>query len=322
MKNILSLFLLIIFSTTSLRTDAQDYLNLVDANTVSIIGYWLKGESVNYHVTKSSSSFKGTPEKLDTKKNESYDFNLRIIDSTETSYDFEMTYSNCKMDENLPEYMRQIEELQSSLAIRYRTDEFGAFDTILNLVQLRKDLISKLEAVKKSIDAKEVDANKKEVFSTVFESAIQNFQNIGNIEALFLEDIIRVHGYYGIQMDLGIKSEIELSFPVIGDVILSGIGSMTLASISKTNNESIINIKGSPDKEELKEYMKSFVKLFTEDLESDSFANISLSMETKTVMKMELTTGWMKKISMNDTIKVNDGKSPIRKEVSTELVKF
>ena len=144
---------------------AQEYPNLISPTKVTTIGYWNNGQSTDYHVKETHASYKGKSEKPFKSTSSEYDIELRVVDSTAESYVFEMKYTNYVPDADAKEFIHKMAELQNDLPIRYRTNELGQFDTILNLVELQQQLIEKLELCVGYIDEEEDEL--KEIYKMV-----------------------------------------------------------------------------------------------------------------------------------------------------------
>src|SRR5687768_2802856 len=87
---------------------AQDYPNLVSPTKVTTIGYWNNKQSAKYHVTEKSASYKGKSEKPHRESVSEYDIKLKVTDSTEHAYEFELVYTNYKPDEQVEAFVKQI----------------------------------------------------------------------------------------------------------------------------------------------------------------------------------------------------------------------
>lgn len=300
---------------------AQDLPNLVSPTKVTSIGYWNNGQSARYHVKQQESSFKGKSEKPFKDTQSEYDIKLKVIDSTATSYDFEMYYTSYTPDEDADEFVKRIAELAFDIPIIYRTNELGQFDTILNLEELQKDLLEKLEESKSIFaDSKEVEAT--EIYIKIMDLMKLQFSDLENVEALFLSDIIMLHGYYGFEMQSGKPLDIELYYATIGDYVMTGTGKLTLSTINKGKDECIINATEKPNRDELKEYMESLALLFMLDSgKKFSMEELNITMNTKRKMKMELSTGWMNSVVNTSTTKLTNKKGEQRKVVVHEYVR-
>lgn len=300
---------------------AQEYPNLVSPAKITTIGYWNNGQAATYHVTESGASFKGKSDKPYKESSSEYDIRLKVVDSTEKTYRFEMVYTNSVPDPNTKGFIKKIGELAYDVPIIYQTTELGEFDTILNLEDLQKDLMQKLELCKGFV-AEEEEKEVADIYSMVLDNMAKNFQDLENVEAVYVRDIIALHGFYGFGLQLGKPLEIGLEYPTIGEILLTGTGTLTLNAINKTKDECIFSSVEKPDREELKAYMGSLALLFMMDSKKKmSMEELNMTMNTKKKLKMELSTGWMNSVVTTSTVKVSNKKGDQKKVTTLALVR-
>jgi hypothetical protein len=150
----------------------------------------------------------------------------------------------------------------------------------------------------------------------------KNFEKIENVEALYLTDIIPLHGYYGMEMVVSKPMDLELVFPTVGDIVVTGTGTLTLNAINKPGDECSFSVSGKPNKDELKEYLQSFAMLFMIDSGKKlNIEEVTINLNQKTKMKMELSTGWMTKVTDITTLVLKDNKRELKKVATAEYVK-
>ena len=139
-----------------------------------------------------------------------------------------------------------------------------------------------------------------------------------SIEALFLTDILMIHGFYGIEMQQGKPIDIELGYPTIGDIVLTGTGKVTLNTINKSKDECIFSTTEKPNRDELAQYVGSLALLFMMDSgKKISLEELSITMNTRKKMKMELSSGWMNSVEQTTTTKLTNKKGD-QKKISTQ----
>src|SRR5688500_11262551 len=112
---------------------AQEQPNLLSNSKVTTIGYWNIGDKSIYHVTELDTKYKANSDKIARQSKVEYDLELKVVDSTEHTYVFEARYLNQKHETSDQELEKMLNSLQMENVIRYQTNEFGTFDTILNL---------------------------------------------------------------------------------------------------------------------------------------------------------------------------------------------
>ncbi|HLP55221.1 MAG TPA: hypothetical protein VK151_09335 [Fluviicola sp.] len=315
MKRLLPTLLSLLLGVFS-EVYSQEYPNLVSPTKVTTIGYWYNGQSTDYHVKETHASYKGKSEKPFKSTTSEYDIQLKVTDSTATSYEFEMEYTNYVPDAEAQQFIRKMAELQNNLPIRYRTNELGQFDTILNLEELQQQLIGKLELCVTYIEEEEDEM--KEIYKMVISNMSEQFKQLESIEALFLTDILMIHGFYGLEMQQGKPLDIELNYPTIGDIVLTGTGKVNLNAINKSKDECTFSTTEKPDRDELSQYMGSLALLFMMDSgKKISMEELSISMNTRKKMKMELSSGWMNSVEQTTTTKLTNKKGD-QKKVTTQ----
>lgn len=311
---------LIVFTAFS-----QEYPNLVSPTKVTTIGYWNNGQTARYHISESSASYKGKSEKPYQEKKGGYDITLKVTDSTATSYDFELTYTGFESDDGTSAVVKALTELQKGMTIRYRTDELGVFDTILNLEALQQDLFEKLELSKKMIAESDSEEEREvaPIYEMIIDNMLQKLREMSSVEDLFLTDIIMLHGFYGIEMQQGKPVDIALEYVTIGDFVLTGTGKLTLNTINKTKDECIFGTTEKPNREEVAGYLESLALLFMMDSKKKlSMEELSITMNTKKKLKMELSTGWMNSVSVTSTVKLTNKKGDQKKVTVTEYTRL
>jgi hypothetical protein len=128
-----------------------------------------------------------------------------------------------------------------------------------------------------------------------------------NIEALFVEDILLIHNYYGLSFVLNDPSAFETVYPTFGDIQLNGELVVTLKSIDKVNDKCILSGVQKPNAYELDGYMNVLAKEFGID---DELSDFSFSSKARDTYEMQLSTGTMNKVTYKQTTKVSiDGET-------------
>lgn len=301
----------------SFQLAAQKYPNLISPKEISTIGYWNLGEEVTYAVVKKTERFSG--KKKPKTFEESYRFSLKIKDSTEKSYTFEMTYSDIQTEKGDP-ILDQLAQLKANMKVRYQTDELGTVDSILNVDALRKSVLEKLNVIQLELKTNSMDSLKREVYSFAIAQMKSAFEDLENTESLFLSDILFLHGYFGISMQLGKTYDVDLNYPCLGDFVLTGKGTVALNSIFVNADECIFSVNERPDSQELLSYVKLISSYFFMDERKKPFAhNLKITMKTQNKMRMTLSSGWMKKVTSVSTTVIKDLKKEYRQVTRLEF---
>ncbi len=296
---------------------AQDQLNLVSSTKITTIGYWNIGDKVSYTVTQSDVTNKGTAAQPTKQSSSSYEFEIKVTDSTEHSYILEMKYLKASVEGYDPQLQELMNSFQTGAPIRYRTDEFGVFQKILNTAELQKDFKKKCDEFKKQLIANRGAEASKPLVKVLDEMVIE-FSKPGNIEVLYLGDIMAIHGNYGMELVLNKPTEIDVELPCLMDIVVKGSGIITLQTINKTKDFATIAIKYKPNPEELKQYMKTFFDLFVpEGSNNFKVADMKIDFEDTEKLQMRLSSGWMPSIQTGRTISVAFGEEKLKKITKT-----
>ena len=102
-------------------------------NTIPMVGYWFKGAHKNVTYTKTETkTVKGKPVVETSVMNALWE----IKDSTDKHYTIHYTYKNFIFSNPKDSVSIAYAELFKGVTIKYRTNELGVFDTILNLDEI------------------------------------------------------------------------------------------------------------------------------------------------------------------------------------------
>lgn len=279
----------------------QDLPNLVYSTKITTLAYFKKGESKKFHVRASSSKHK-KDEKPQENKSE-FDMDLKVIDSTENSYRFELRYSNFIVPQELNDLEKELISLVQHYKIIYSTDANGAFEKVENIDELKQTTSDVITIVKKKLQEKLKTPEEKELFSLAFKGYETMMTKDENIENLFLEDILALHGMYGMELKLNEKEEIEIEYPTLNNVPVKGTGTIMLKEINKTSKEAKIEVIEKPNEGEMKNFMEAFFKMLINPIAHDvAFdpAKFTIDCKNEILMFMRLDSGWMRKIIMNN----------------------
>lgn len=314
MKNVLSLItcLLLVLNLVS-----QEQLNLVSSTKVTTIGYWNIGDKVLYQVSQSDVKSESNASKPSKQSSNSYELEIKVVDSTEHSYTLEMKFLKASVEEYDPQLQELMNSFQASAPIRYQTDEFGIFQKILNTSELQKDFKKKSDEFKKQLIANRGAEASKPLIKIV-DDLLTEFSKPGNIEVLYLGDIMAIHGNYGMELILNKPMEIDVEIPCLMDIVVKGSGKIILQSINKTKDLATISIKYKPNQEELKQYMKTFFELFVPEGSNEfKVDDMKIDFEDTEKLQMYLSSGWMSSIQTSRTISIAFGEEKIKKISTT-----
>lgn len=296
--------LLITFLFAPFIISAQELPNLKNANTITTVGYWNKGETKTYHVTNTLTSYKTNALQKETKTE--FDINLKIKDSTENSYVFEMAYTNYSLPQNLEESGLELLKIAQNINIVYKTNELGGFEGILNKKELQGSMQKVWNDVVEKILTNTSVQQEKDTIKARLAGITNMLNSEDNIDAFFSNHILMIHGVYGIEISLNKPDKVEIEYPALNNIVLKGTGITTLREINKSKNECKFDIIEQPDKAEMEKYLASIFKALigSENMEKVDLSQFKFSSETRENYNMELSSGWMKKISMTSTVNV------------------
>ncbi|MFT6922298.1 MAG: hypothetical protein ACJA1C_001300 [Crocinitomicaceae bacterium] len=288
------LLILIVFVAVS-EVKAQDLPNYLSSKEVTTITYWEVGDQFKYKKTEEKDRYENGKQKATELI--SNNITLTVKQQSDSSYLMELAYSNFQLE---GEGLDLAGEIIDNLNIQYVTDETGMFDSITNAKELVTASIAQVEKV---IANSSLSKKEKKMRNEILKSLFTE----NNIEALFVEDILLIHNYYGLSFVLNDPSAFETVYPTFGDIQLNGELVVTLKSIDKVNDKCILSGVQKPNAYELDGYMNVLAKEFGID---DELSDFSFSSKARDTYDMQLSTGTMNKVTYKQTTKVSiDGET-------------
>lgn len=209
-------------------------------STVQTIAYWNLGEKHEYSIMREQVKLKEND--TISKKISTYDVDIIVVDSTATSYIVEWYYKNNKDQENY-----DLNKKENGLKIRFKTDEMGTFQEILNLNEVQNYVKKTLDELKNSIN------NSSKEIEPFFNNMKNVFTAKEIIESVFLNDIQVFHSFYGGQYTLGevIEDQIEIDNVFGGSPYLADI-TLVLEDIDFEEDSYVLKYYQSINPEQLK----------------------------------------------------------------------
>ena len=327
MKKIHFYSILFWFLSSQLFAQTTQFPNLIGNNKVTAIAYWELGDSRNYHVTITEESFKNDKKKPFKTSSLEYDVHLSVVEMEDSSYVLELVYENFVFpdqgkNKEINEIENSFKELSEGLKIRYKTNELGEFDSIINLTELASQLDQQLTLLEETMVSKieeENDKNSFEVFMKHYRSIILDPKNI---EVLYAEEILKIHGYYGILMELSKPIDFVLEYPVFNSYLLNGKGTLTLNAINKDADQFVFSTNEQPDRAEMQSYLRTFFELLSAGLPESklNFSEFSYSMKSKSKFTLELSSGWLIKVTRTSTSTTKLTKNNSTKTISKTVI--
>jgi len=315
----LTLFRLIFFGLVLIAYSplaGQEFPNLLAANRVTTVAYYEMGETRTFHFVNSSTKTKNDKSKPEKEEIVEYDVVITVVEQEDSSYVMEMVYSNftfpeSKRDNELNEAIAQLSE---GMKIKYATDELGRYDSIINKEELAKELKLQIDEIISVFDTKLEKEEDKEMFKSFMKYLVEKMAFPENIESLYAEDILKIHGYYGIELTVGKPLEIELNYSTLNNFVLAGSGTITLNTVNKDADAFTFITSETPNKEEMKAYIKDLFSFFMMDnmKEKASLSEFKFSSKVKSKFTLELSTGWLKSATHTSTNTFTIGKDTIK----------
>lgn len=216
-------------------------INLKDSS-VQAIGYWDKNEKQSYTIT--TDKFKIREGDTISKSQLTYDVDITIVDSTANSYVIEWKYSNYRVTGG--ELIRQkIDAIFQDLTIRFKTDEMGSFEELLNWQEVRDHLKKTstllLQEFKNEPKLMEVMAEVGKVYNSK-----------ENIEALAINDIQQFYLFYGAKYIKGETTEATIQVPnVMGVKPFDADALLYLDEINEKDENYILRYEQTVDEKQL-----------------------------------------------------------------------
>lgn len=317
--------LLLILFLVQGTTYAQNYPNLVNSKTVTAVTYWDENDSRSYHFKTISQKFKNDKDKPESQVTIEYDIDVTVVEEADSFYIMELIYSNYEVQSNSKKHSfnDDFSSLQNGMKIRYRTNELGQFDTILNLTELALELENQIKSITESMKDKLPEEFSEEDFDAMMNYMMKRFTTPENVEVLFLSDILAIHGYFGYEFTLDKQEEFEVVYPVFDEFELNGKGTIVLTSISKDSDSFMLNINSAPLKGEFEKYINQIFESFTYGLKGKhgELGDFKITSKSKARYSFELSSGWPKIITETETTTISTKKEKI-KTVSKTTVKL
>lgn len=301
-------------------------LNLKSPTNVSTIPYFEKNEYRTFHIIETEERLENE-EKIDkTPLTFKYDITVKIKNSTDSNYTMEMTYKNFSINKEADDYIEALRKIKENLTILYTTDEFGQFDTVLNLKELTLkmglafDLILKDELAK--INPK--DASLIPIIEEQYKETKELYLKPENIEIILLDDIGVIHSLYGDDLFLNKSKENKIEYVLFNKKSINGTSTSILKSANKEKNECKIEMNDKPNSADLQLHMKDLMDVFVSEDEvgEGTVSNFKYNSTTKTIYIMNLTNGWIDQISIVSNLKTTYLKETVKITTKKEYTVF
>lgn len=295
----------------------QKLNNLTSPAKVTTISYFNKNDYKKYRIDHSQSVKKDeSPAEM---SKTAYDMSIKVIDSTETSYKFELIYSNYTLPAGTQEFEKELMTCFRDIKIIYTTNENGEFQKFENIPEIKVGVKKMLELMKKKFTSTLKDENAKKQFNmtfATFEAAMNNDQNVEN---MFNEDILFLHGMYGVELKLKEDQEFEIEFPMLNDIVVKGTAVVSLTDINKETKITKFSVKESANPDEIEKNLQTLLEgVFGAAPGDFDMSKFKIESKTNQTYFMYLDSGWMKKILSTTTQDISYEEHKVKKIISKE----
>lgn len=176
-------------------------------STFQAIGYWSINEKQSYTITHETYKVDDSDTTgLETYK---YSVDITIIDSTANSYTIDWFYHNFEILEG-GDLLEKISRIGDQLAVRIRTDEFGAFLEVVNWQEVRQYILKGIGMLR------EENKDMPEI-AKILEQYDSMYSTKESIEAAAIKDILQYYSYHGGKYRLGEEINGSLKLPNLYD---------------------------------------------------------------------------------------------------------
>lgn len=302
MKQILKLLTLLALILNSEYLSAQ--INIKDS-TAQAVGYWSKQEIQKFKVVYNKLRIKEKDTIVDEKT--TYNVDVKIIDSTANSYTIEWFYHDYNIETD-NELLKKMNSIANDISVQFKTNEFGAFEEVVNWKEISKYINKGIKTLKKDI---KITPQLKQAFKTIDHL----YDSKESIEANAIKDILQYYSFHGSLFKLNEKlsGESLVNNNYGGDPFKSTL-EISLDEIDTENDTYVLRMKNSINSKQLTDETYKYLKklgILGENLpKRENFS--SLSNETYTASRIHGGSGWVtyslesKEIKSDGIIKVEE----------------
>lgn len=295
-----SIILLLIFSQ---QLFAQN--TVTNGKTMPLVGYWFNGASKKVTNTKVTSKVK---KGITTSETITVKSLWQIKDSTEKSYTIHYTYNDFSFSNPNDSLNIVFAEIFKGITIRYRTNELGNFDTILNLNEI-------IALTEKGIDRVFKKLNWPENPTTT--QIIDNIRNLASnpvmLQNSISEDMVLIHYFYGLEYTLNepYSYDYYMANNLGGEPFPAKV-TFKLSTISEVKDRANFIATITPDSKEYKRIIYESMCTFAEQMQIEKPSKKEFE-TSKAIHQCEaetsITEGWPVKVVFTKTSSIQDSKS-------------
>ena len=274
-------------------------------NTIPMVGYWFKGAHKNVTYTKTETkTVKGKPVVETSIMNALWE----IKDSTDKHYTIHYTYKNFIFSNPKDSVSIAYAELFKGVTIKYRTNELGVFDTILNLDEIIAISNKGLNNVFKKLNWPDNDVTR-----VVAQKMKSLFNNPTLLRTSISEEMVLIHYFYGFEYKLNQAYTYDYYMEnTFGGEPYPAVAVFKMTALNATDDRCKLTANITPND-------KEFQRILYETM-----VNISEAMQVPKPQKSELATalllhkceaeysiaeGWPVRITFTKTSTINGSKT-------------
>ena len=118
----------------SLGMSITAFSQAITDSTIAMIAFWEMNDERVYEFVETEEKLK---KGVKTLKKSNYDLTMTILDSSATNYRVKWQYDNHEIDYEMEAMEKEILEICGNIPVEYRTNELGAFETIVNWEEMK-----------------------------------------------------------------------------------------------------------------------------------------------------------------------------------------
>lgn len=274
-------------------------------NTIPMVGYWYKGAKKNVTYTKTDTKIvKGKPLVETTVMNALWE----IKDSTEKNYTIHYTYKNFIFSNPKDSISIAYAELFKGITVKYRTNELGVFDTILNLDEIIAISNRGLNNVFKKLNWPD-----NEVTRGVAQKIKQLFNNTTLLRSSISEEMVIIHYFYGVEYKLNTPYTYDYYMEnTFGGEPYPAVAVFKMTALNAAADRCKLTVNITPVDKEFKRILYETMVGISESMQiskpqKSDFATAIL--QHKCEAEYSIAEGWPLKISFTKVSTINGNKS-------------
>lgn len=274
-------------------------------NTIPLVGYWYKGAKKNVTYTKTDS--KTVKSKLQV-ENSVVSALWQIVDSTDKHYTIHYTYQNFIFSNPKDSISIAYSELFKGITVKYRTNELGVFDTILNLEEIISVSNKSLNNVFKRLNWPD-----NEVTRGVAQKIKQLFNNPELLRSSISEEMVLIHYFYGLEYKLNTAYTYDYYLEnAFGGEPFPSIAVFKMTALNAANDRCKLTANITPVDKEFKRIVYETMVSISESMQlpkpqKSDFATAML--QHKCEAEYSIAEGWPIKITFTKISTIDGSKS-------------